>query len=254
MHWWGVWPLLFLLAATPVAALSLDFSNLPSSVDPHQEFSVDVTLSCPGCKSDSYLRGVFFLSGTNYFGFTQNNSGAWVNLPGSQADQYFLVAQTDLEQGSWSGRLVVRPDPEASAYTGPGNYFFKVGRYTSGGDNATWAAAVPIAITGPSPTPTPAPTSKPDPTPKPTSPLKPTPLPSPTRLPPSVTPTFIPTPVVLSASASSVPGPSLIPGPSAVPVSLSPTAASPPPSPPWPAYTLIGVGSLIFAAAFIFKL
>jgi hypothetical protein len=234
--------LLFFTAASPAFALSLDFSQVPSSVDQNQEFTVDVNLSCSSC-SDSYLRGVFFHSGTNYFGFTKNNAGDWINAPGSLAASYYQVAKDEVKEGSWSGKLAVKPDPADSAFIGPGNYFFKIGRYTSGG-SVTWAAAVPISISGPPPTSSPAPTSRPT-----------TVVPSPTFTPTQilVSPTSAPdfdevdkSESVLTANTELITA-SPLPSPTPVPILSDTSASSDSPL----AILLIVSGILIVAGAFL---
>lgn len=178
--------LLFLLFASPVIATTITISNVPSSIDQSQDVGIDVGLVCSGC-GDSYLRGVFYPSGINYFGFTQNNFGSWISTT-SDKTQYYKVGQSDLSQGNWNGTIQVKPDSSDSVYTGPGNYLFKVGRYTSAGDSsAEWSNEIAVAITGPTNTPTPTitPTSTPTSTPTPT-PTK-TPTPSPTQAPHSPT-------------------------------------------------------------------
>ena len=219
----------FSIFSSTVLAVTVSVSNLPTTIDQLQETEVDITLSCSGC-GDSYFRSVFYPSGSNYFGFTQDNLGSWI---GSVSDrtQYFKVAKTDLVEGIWNGKLRTKPDSADPIYTGPGNYFFKVGRYTSASDSsADWSDEFTVAITGPTPTPTPTPTliptstPTPSPTPIPTSTSTPTPTPKPTIKPtststptptprPSTSPTSSPkitaSPKILVASTSSVLGESV---------------------------------------------
>ena len=166
-------------AATQV--LSTD--NIPLTIDQSQEFDVGIIFTCSNCTTDSYLRGVFYPSGSSYFGYTQDNNGNWSNAAGGNCTTYFKIAQTDLSKdGTWSGKLKVKPDKESTYYNGPGEYLFKVGRYTPSCSSASvWSTESTIAITGPTPTPTPAPTNTPTPTstPVPTS----TPTPKPTLTP-----------------------------------------------------------------------
>ncbi len=196
-----------LLIVSPVLAVTLTVSNAPGSLDENQEIQVDVSMLCLGC-NDSYLRGVFYLSGSNYFGFTQNNSGSWISTTNDKT-QYFKIGQTDLIEGSWNGKLKVKPDTSDSAYAGPGSYYLKVGRYTSAGDtSADWSNDLSLSITGPTPTPTPTltptstamptPTATPVPTPTPTPTSTPTPLPTKT---PTPTPTKTPTPTIVQQSS-----------------------------------------------------
>jgi len=151
------------------ATQSLSTNNIPLTIDQSQDFDVDVTFSCPSCSTDSYLRGVFYPSGTSYFGYTQDNNGNWSNAAGGNCTTYFKVAQTDLsKEGTWSGTLKVKLDTGSSYYAGPGEYLFKVGRYTPSCSSASvWSTEATIAITGPTPTPTASPTNIPTPTPAP---------------------------------------------------------------------------------------
>jgi hypothetical protein len=206
-----------------ILAITLSLKDYPLSVEPESEFPVSATLECARC-SDSYLRAVFFPSGTNYFGFTQNNSGSWISTT-SDKTQYFLVTADQVQSGTWSGQLHVRPDIASSDYTGPGSYNFKLIRYTASGSKSAETDPVTIQIIGPSLAPTSRPVS-------PTSPPVP-----PTRVPPSVTP--IPQP---SHSVSATP--EVLEAAVQPEVTLSLTAdpqASPPPK-PWFAWIFIGVG------------
>lgn len=180
---WGVFvPLVF--AAT---TQTLTVSDIPTTLDQNQETQVTVNLTCPSCSTDSYLRGVFYPSGTSYFGYTQGNDGTWTNAPGGSCTQYYKVLQTDVsKEGTWSGVLKIKSDAASPYYNGPGEYLFKVGRYTPSCSSASvWSGEVTIAITGPTRTPTPmpsatqAPTNAPNPTvtntPAPTQPAGGTP-------------------------------------------------------------------------------
>lgn len=153
--------LLFLgltFTSTAIAATSITISGTPSTLDFQTEFTGNVSLNCSGC-SDSYLRGVFYPSGTSYFGFTQDNNGSYNNSPAASCTSYFKIAQSDLLSGTWSGTLKFKPDKDNPYYNGPGEYLFKVGRYTSSCGSPTWSTEATIAITGPTPTPTPTPTT-----------------------------------------------------------------------------------------------
>jgi hypothetical protein len=191
-----------------VAAMSLTVTNIPSGVDQAQEFSADISFLCSGCTSDSFLRGVLYPSGTSYFGFTKDNNGAWVNASGGSCTQYYKIAAEEIKEGSWSGTLQFKVDNESSYYQGPGDYLFKVGRYTASCGAPTWSSETTITVTGPTASPTPAPTNTPAPTSvsKPTPTRTPTPAPTLTKTPaPALTPK--PTPAsVASASAPTVLG------------------------------------------------
>jgi hypothetical protein len=189
-----------------VCAMSISISDLPKEINQSDEVETMIALSCNGC-GDSFIRGVFYPSGTNYFGLTQNNNGDWI---GSESDRskYFKIAKTDLIDASWSGKLRVKPDLTDSAYQGPGEYLFKVGRYTSSTDSgADWSNELAIRITGPTftPTPTPTPTQTSTSTPVKTSTPSPTktPTPSPTKTPtPKPSPTESPNDVVSTDSGN----------------------------------------------------
>ena len=246
MKWWG--GLVLLLFPASALAITLTFSDVPTSIDRDQELAVDVVMDCNGCK-DSYLRGVFYKSGTNYFGLTQNNSGNWI-ATSSDKTQYFHI-----ETASFSGQLKVKPDSADSKYEGPGEYQFKIGRYTSSNSSATWADPVVVNITGPalpSPTPTPTLTSKPTstPTPKTTStPVAAVTPASKTNSTPVASPSSTPTPVVQIEL-----------GPEERVVTNLASSASPSPlvlaaetgSPNWLALGVIGAGiTAVMAALFL---
>lgn len=182
--------LLLIVFPVRVYAASITISGLPSSIDQSTETQADLLLICSGC-GDSYMRGVFYPGNTNYFGFTQNNSDDWVALD-SDRSKYFKIAKTDLIDSSWSGKIKFKPDLSDQSYLGPGEYLFKVGRYTSATDaSADWSNELAIKITGPTPLPTSTPSPTPAPTPIPTPTKTPTPVPIPAK---TSTPRPTPTP------------------------------------------------------------
>lgn len=165
-----------------IYAASLSLSDLPLSIDQNQQQDISLLFECSNCTSDSYIRAVFFPAGTSsYFGFTQSAEGVWVNAPGGSCTKYFAISSGMLTDGTWSGKLKVKPDSASSYYTGPGEYQFKVGRYTGSCGAPTWSQEKTIAITGPTPTYTPQPTHTPMPTVTPTP--QPTHTPTPTNIP-----------------------------------------------------------------------
>ncbi len=186
-------PILFLLLVLPppVFAVSVEINNVPLAVDQSHDFEVDVKLACKGCTTDSYLRGVFYPSGSSYFGYTQDNFGLWSNAASGGCTTYYKITKADLNtEGSWSGKLKFKPDRESSNYNGTGEYSFKIGRYTpSCSGSPTWSEEKIIAITGP--TSTPMPTQAPDPTstPKPSATLSPAKSPTPIKSGPTARPT-----------------------------------------------------------------
>lgn len=178
-----VFLILYLFSPSHVlAAAQVSINNLPLTVDQSTEFEVDVNFSCPSC-GDSYLRGVFYPSGSSYFGFTQDNKGNWSNAPGSLCVTYFKIAQADLNpEGTWSGKIKFKIDKDSSYYSGPGEYSFKIGRYTpSCISPSVWSSEYVISVTGPTPTSTPTSTSVPT-TSTPTSTTTTTPTISPTSI------------------------------------------------------------------------
>jgi hypothetical protein len=180
---------IFLIFAKGVfAATQVSVSDVPSGINESGEFEASVLLLCSGCTTDSYLRGVFYPSGSSYFGYTKDNSGNWSNVSGSSCTSYFKIFSSDLSKdGTWSGKLVFKPDTESSYYNGSGEYLFKVGRYTPSCGSPTWSLESTISIVGPTKTPTPLPTSTPTntqtPTKTPTLTKSPTPSPVPSANP-----------------------------------------------------------------------
>ena len=163
----------FLFPKNVYATISISATNVPTSVNLDQEFTVDINLACTGC-GISYLRGVFFNpeSSTSYSGFTQNNSGDWINLSGSPSS-YFKI-----DSGSFSGQMKFKFDSIKPA----GNYFFKVGRYTPSGSSFSQNSEnISITVIDPSPTPSSTPTQSP--TESPAATVTPTSTPTPTASP-----------------------------------------------------------------------
>jgi hypothetical protein len=158
---------IFIVVPLRVFAVTITISGIPSGIDQNSEFDVNVTFLCQDCEG-SYLRGVFYPSGTNYFGYTQNKEGNWINVSGTNCAQYYPILQSDMSpEGTWSGKIKVKPDTSSSFFKGPGEYLFKIARYSSG-CNTTWSEETTIGISGPMRTPTPSETPIPTHTPIPT--------------------------------------------------------------------------------------
>jgi hypothetical protein len=250
---YGSIAVLFLSICTSVcAATSVSFTGIPSTVDQEQEFEADVMLVCTGCTSDSFIRGVLYPSGSSYFGYTQTNSGVWVNAPGGSCTEYFKIAPSDLKEGSWSGKLKFKPDSANAFYTSQGEYLFKIGRYTASCGTPTWSTETTIAITGPTNTPSPTPTSTPANTPThttvPTNTVAPTKSPNPT-----VSPTVKPSITSASTTTSeAMVSPTIDPSPTDAVLGIS----DPPPSTNKPyiiALLFISMGCALLAAVFVVK-
>ena len=118
-------------------------SNVPSSIDSTQTFTVSVNLelsSYPNTKF--YLKGAFAKSGsTNYFGYTKV-FGNWVKNGSNYLDQYSITTDS---LGKWSGNLEIQIDPLDNGYEGTGDYIFKVARYTTSG-GLSWTSEANIKI------------------------------------------------------------------------------------------------------------
>ena len=194
------------------SAVTVSVSDLPSSVDQQQEISVPIQLDCLNCSSSSFLRGVFYTAGSSsYFGLTQALDGSWINAPGGSCTKYYEVPSSTIFEGTWSGVLKIKPDIDSAYYNGPGEYQFKIGRYTGSCSSPTWSTEKTIAITGPTHTPTPTQTNTPlptaaqtaTPTNKPSATYTPTVSPTATIIhSPSPIRTFSPTPDTIASIAS----------------------------------------------------
>ncbi|MCL4359752.1 hypothetical protein M1555_00655 [Patescibacteria group bacterium] len=188
-----------LAAPLSIRAAGVAIDSVPLETDENGEFDVRVTLVCAGCTSTSYLRGVFYIGGTKYFGYTKHPDGSWVNAPGGNCTQYIPVLSDMLSpEGTWSGAVTVKPDKESPLYEGPGEYLFKIGRYT-GSCSVSWSPEQTVRITGPTPTPSPTPTATPAPPPVPTATPAPQISPAPTATPVETPP---PTEIPQSPAAS----------------------------------------------------
>lgn len=227
-------------------AVILSLGDYPSEIRPDTEFSVTTTLTCARC-GDSYLRAVFFPSDSRYFGFTQNNSGEWI-AASAEKTRYFLVTADQISSGTWSGQIRARPDDQASEYTGPGDYSFKLIRYTVSGSKSAETDPVILRILGPTLTPVP---------------------PSATRQPPTQIPATATPLGVVSAAVSSTPRPvatarvlgtdsSETQISQAVSVTFAPSPQPPvsepaPASKDWPAWVFIALSAAgLLVSAFIY--
>lgn len=224
-------------------AITLSLGDYPTSIAQDGEFSVQANLECSKC-SDSYLRGVLFSSESQYFGYTQNNSGDWVSNT-SDKTQYYLVPSQSLSTGTWSGQLKFRPDSQAKSYQGPGSYSFKLIRYTPSGSKSTESSVIQLNITGPTLTPTPQPS---------------TPTKSPSNTPQIPSPTDIKkSNPIASPVEPTISDPAPILGAAAIPQSPIPLSPTPPPqiSPKtsfsgWVLAVLGGTGVLVSVFLYLF--
>lgn len=174
----------FAFGITPVfAAISFSISNPQYNGD---EVTIDISLSgltsssCPN--SYCYLQAAFTSpSPIRYFGFTKNHNGEWYEYIGSPSTSYiqstfFAFLPSD---GTWSGQITLKINPDDPDYNGPGVYNIKAWRYTGNSNNYSgYTDPLSVNITGPTPTPSPLPTPTPSPSPSPS--------PVPTRTPTSI--------------------------------------------------------------------
>ena len=148
----------FLLTAQNVFAVSVNISNVPSTIS-DQPFNIDASVA--GAQAGTnYIRANIFPTGTtDYFGYTYNGS-SFVN----SSNYYDYLPVTIDSSGNWSGTIQAKMDPSSSYFTGPGSYSLKVRRYTTLG-SYTWSNEITVNVnySNPTPTPTlsPAPTSSP---------------------------------------------------------------------------------------------
>ncbi len=181
---WVVLLAVITLLLTPKTVSALDFgvSGAPETIFEDTAFPITFTLSQSStATSVAYLRAVFYQEGTTkYFGYTQNQSGTWVNSTSDKTQFYTLTVGPD---GSASGQIWAKLDLTHSYFTGAGVYKIKLGRYTSSNDTcADWTNELETAVTvHPSPVPSPNPSLPPSPTPTPTP--SPSPIPSPSLIP-----------------------------------------------------------------------
>src|SRR3989344_5779536 len=180
---------LFLFPDSVFAALSLSLEGIPGEIDSDREFTGNVSLTCSNC-GDSYLRGAFFSPGaTDYFGYTQNDAGDWVNASNPKTIYFHLPPV----ESSWSGQLKFKFDQEKAT----GNYQFKVMRYTSSGSKSgetnlfsvnVITPVTPTTTASPTLSPISSPTSSPSPSPTATKTVTQTPTKAPTQFQTSVNP------------------------------------------------------------------
>jgi hypothetical protein len=185
LTFWGM----LVFSSRVKAAPALDIRGVPDTVEADQVFEFDATFTGEKkyyASTTYYFRAVFFpLETTNYFGFIENNSGGWGN---NYNDKTTLYSFTTDEEGSFSGKLRAKADITDSAFSGPNEYGFKLGRYTEKGTSAApWSSPVVVFINyAPPATPTLEPTSTPmPPTARPTTAPAATPRPTVSPISPS---------------------------------------------------------------------
>lgn len=195
------------------AAISFTISN--PVVTPEGEVEVEATISgliSSSCSTGGcYIQGRF-QSSEGYFGYTQNNSGEFVDYFGNSgsADEIKtkLFNFTPVG-GAWNGRLRVKNNFQSSCYFGPGEYPLSFRRFSGNSTTPTSVESNVLVInltqTISDPTPNPSQTTSPTPSPTVFALKTPTPTPESTKAPtPNSTklPTPKSTPDVLSIETS----------------------------------------------------
>lgn len=194
-----IWVSIATFAQAQAQAMDMRIVEHPERLSGDEPFSVKLEIDNATGKA-SWLRAVFVAQDYDrgYFGLTQaNDPEIWAESASDTGKLYFIDTS---ESKAWSGEIVARADVTHKYYTGPGEYRFKIGRYTQSGSNTAWSNEVVIWIDHqlpPSPTPEPtiAPTPQPTATPKPSKAPAPPPT-APTTLRSTSTPTATVTPAV----------------------------------------------------------
>ncbi|MCL4366947.1 hypothetical protein M1563_02155 [Patescibacteria group bacterium] len=140
--------------------------STPNQITCDQTFSISMHLNQLTSQAKYYLKGAFNKEGSsNYFGKTKVDNN-WISNNQTYSQQFAI---TTSDQGSWDGNLEIMSDPTDSGFTGKGQYFLKIARYSENGSGPTWSNQQEVTINNcPSPTPTPpVPTSTPTPTKRP---------------------------------------------------------------------------------------
>ncbi|OGE32095.1 hypothetical protein A2631_03175 [Candidatus Daviesbacteria bacterium RIFCSPHIGHO2_01_FULL_44_29] len=128
-------------ASTPTQTFSV--SNLPSSINSSDPYTITLQLANFTANTQYYLKGAFQKSGSsNYFGQTRVGD-SWIKNNQTYSSQ--LPITTD-SSGNWSGNLEVKVDPEDSGFTGSDSYIFKVARY-SGTGSISWSSEQTVSLT-----------------------------------------------------------------------------------------------------------
>lgn len=139
--------LLFLLFPVKVyAAFSIESIDPTEITSDSQEIKLFVSATNLS-SSTQYLQAAITKEGkSNFFGFTQNNSGNWIQYQ-SSPDLNSLLAFTPVD-GNWNGEVQAKIDKSDSGFAGPGIYSVKLLKYiTSSGSSSN---SVPITISIPS--------------------------------------------------------------------------------------------------------
>ncbi len=191
-------------------AVSVTILDSPSSVG-EEKFNLTVKIAGASAGTN-FLRADLYKEGSkNYFGETDNGQAWYFGSDGKQYLPVTILSGVDTI-ATMSARL---GDPSTTDYPGPGQYFLRIRRYTSSGNQGSEdSSPVSLILTKVWPTPPPSPSPSPTPTatPTPTPTLIPSPsaqIPTPTPKPsikPSLKPSIIPSPALSSGGVGTVAG------------------------------------------------
>lgn len=151
--------LLLVFPAKAFAAFSVENITPTEITSPDQELTLFVTASNLS-SSTQYLQAAITKDGqSNYFGFTQNNSGNWVQYQ-SSPDLNSLLAFTPVG-GNWNGEVQAKIDTSDSGFAGPGTYQIKLLKYISSSGTSSNSLPLTINIVSSQPTLPPTPSQAP---------------------------------------------------------------------------------------------
>ena len=157
----------------PPAFATINFAiTNPNTSNDETEVEVNVTgLTSSSCLDNRcYLQGSLTAVDKNqYFGFTQNTENNWYEYQSSPSSSDVIKStffHFEPKEGSWSGKLKIKNNPNHANYQGPGQYLLAVRRYSGKAvSSAGESNSLTVTLSAILPTPTPPPTTQPTPTP-----------------------------------------------------------------------------------------
>lgn len=189
--------------------LFLIFLNIPSSAYAVIEFhisnfqkvsdyySVDAEITGAATGSSYYVQAMFTKPDpTGYFGFTWSQKGEWFKYV-SSPDEEFIKSNFPILETGVVKTFLLKPDTGSSKYSGPGDYYLKLKRYTGESSSGTFSDTLTVSLTDSSASPEAA--STPASTQTPTT----TPTATPAQSSPTPTPTLTSTPTPPSSKSPS---------------------------------------------------
>jgi|CXWL01.1.fsa_nt_gi hypothetical protein len=181
-----------LFAKDAFATINFQISNFEKVND---YYSVDASISGAASSSAYYVQAMFTpTDSNNYFGYTWSQKGEWFKYI-SSPDKEYIKSNFPLLETGLTKKFLVKPDPESSKYTGPGEYLLKLKRYTGESSSGTYSDnSLTVSLSDTTPTPTVTPSEA-------NPPLAETPTQIPTTTP---TPTITPTPTATAPTNSTL--------------------------------------------------